>query len=191
MPTPVAHGLLGVILYTLRRSPGDRARLLSDLALAGFAAVAADLDFLPGLLVGDPSRFHHGVSHSVGAALFFGLAMALLAPGFLGRTYAWRAAAFAVLYGSHLLLDLFAVDTTPPYGEPLLWPFSSRFFLSPWTPFLDVKHGQSWEAFLNWANARAVAVEVVIFLPLWIGLLRVRGGLERGPRVKPREVVAP
>jgi len=179
MPTPVAHGFAGAILYTLPPWSQDPAREWSGLALAGFAAVAADLDFLPGLLLGDPSRFHHGVSHSLGATLLFGLTMALIAPSTLAGGYPRRALLWASLYGSHLVMDFFAVDTSPPYGEPLFWPLSSQFLISPWTPFPDVKHGRGWEAFLNWANARAVAVEAGVFVPLWLGVLWMRGSWRR------------
>ncbi len=179
MPTPVAHGLAGLILYTLPRSSPNLCREWPTFSLAAFAAAAADLDFLPGLLLGDPGRFHHGVSHSVGAALLFGVAMALIAPSTLAGAYTRRALLWASLYGSHLVLDFFAVDTTPPYGEPIFWPFSGQYFISPWTPFLDVKHGRSWEAFVNWENARAVLVEAGFFLPVWLGLLWARGALGR------------
>ena len=182
MPTPVAHGLAGLSLYTLTRSSHERACEWPGFVLAAFAATAADLDFLPGLLLGDPGRFHHGVSHSLGAAVVFGLTMALLAPSALSAFYPRRALLFAIFYGSHLVLDFFAVDTSPPFGEPLFWPFSIQFFLSPWTPFLDVKHGQSWDAVLNWDNARAVALEVALFLPVWLGLLWARGHFGKEPR---------
>ena len=174
MPTPVAHGLAGAILYTLAR-PQAPGRERVGFALAAFSGLAADLDFLPGLLLGDPGRFHHGASHSVGAAVLFGLVVAALAPTGCFGSYSQRAWMFAGLYASHLLLDFFAVDTTPPYGEPLFWPFSREFYLSPWTPLLDVKHGRTWEAFVNWANARTVAVEAALFIPLWLGALWLRG----------------
>jgi len=124
------------------------------------------------------------VSHSLGAALVFGFLMASLAPGALSESYLRRALAFTGLYGSHLVLDLFAVDRSLPYGEPLFWPLSSQVLISPWTLFLDVKHGPSWEAFINWANVRAVALEAAFLLPPVLGLLWMRGSFG-GPQAAP------
>ena len=35
------------------------------------AGVAPDFDFLPGILIGDPNRFHHGPTHSILAGILF------------------------------------------------------------------------------------------------------------------------
>ena len=32
---------------------------------------APDLDFIPGLILGRPNLYHHGISHSLGAAVIF------------------------------------------------------------------------------------------------------------------------
>jgi len=45
---------------------------------------------------------------------------------------------FFSVYFSHLLIDFFAVDNSFPYGEQLLWPFTSEYYLSPVPIFMDV-----------------------------------------------------
>lgn len=161
MPTPVGHALTGALLFGALARPEDQRPL--PLAVACATAVAADLDFLPGLLVGDPSRFHQGPSHSLGAALAFGVLVGVLwrrsELGSLGR----RLALFTLFYASHPFLDLFAVDTSPPIGVPLLWPLSETYFHTPVTLFPDVHHGPSWAAFVNWHNLRAVILETLGF----------------------------
>ena len=70
MATPIGHGLLGVVVYLLGTQRGGPARWISLLSLTLFAAVAPDLDFLPGLFVGKPALFHQGISHSLIFAIF-------------------------------------------------------------------------------------------------------------------------
>lgn len=161
MPTPVGHALTGALLFGVLARPEERRP--PPLAVAGFAAVVADLDFLPGLLVGNPSRFHQGPAHSLGAALVFGvLAGWCVRYAGLGPPGRWIAL-FTLLYASHPLLDLFAVDTSPPIGVPLLWPFSGLYVHAPVILFPDVHHGPSWAAFVNWHNLRAVIPETLGF----------------------------
>jgi inner membrane protein len=160
-----------------------------------FCAVAAnapDLDFLPGLFIGDVNRFHQSASHSLVAALIFGAAAALVVlPS--RRSFARIGLAGVALYSSHLLLDLFCEDKRAPLGIPLLWPFSSQHFTAPWSVFEGVKHGVSGEdlsAFvshvLSWANVGAVALEMVILSPLllltWYVTRRPMGGHPKNSR---------
>lgn len=171
MPSPLAHALAGAAVYAVlapepRPRPDWRAW-----AAAAVAGAAADLDFVPGLLAGDPSRFHHGATHSVAATLLFVL---LIAPfssalGSIPR----RGAILGAAYGSHLLLDYLTVDTTPPRGIPLFWPLSDAAYISPVLLFTDLHHGRSWAAFLNWHNAGAVLVEALV---LGIPVLVLCGG---------------
>src|ERR1044071_7547790 len=63
MPSPVGHSLAGLIAYQIAPEIDGMARG-RVVALYLLAANAPDLDFLPGLIVGDPNRFHHGISHS-------------------------------------------------------------------------------------------------------------------------------
>ncbi|MBI1865350.1 MAG: metal-dependent hydrolase, partial [Nitrospirae bacterium] len=103
---------------------------------AGVAA-SADLDLFLDLWTGETGRFHHGISHSLGAAALVGF----LAAG-TARIMGWRPArAFGIgflLYASHVLLDTMTVDTKPPLGLQALWPLTDAFTLSPVPLFLDV-----------------------------------------------------
>jgi inner membrane protein len=88
---------------------------------------------------------------------------------------------------SHLALDCFTHDQAPPYGLQVFWPFSDRYVLSPFTPFLDVNKGADNGTFLlrlfSLHNVKTVFVEILILGPvaLWAGL-RNRGkfGVDRG-----------
>ena len=140
MPSPIAHAVTGYCLGNLGwagAAPGTLPQRRLTVGLAVFAAIAADLDFLPQILA-DVSA-HRGVSHSVGMALAGSLILALW---FLRRSrrqfYAVAGLALAA-YGSHLLLDLF---TTGGRGLPLLWPLSPTLIQVPLTLFPQVHHSE-------------------------------------------------
>jgi inner membrane protein len=109
-----------------------RARL----ALAGFFALAPDLDFLPGLLIGPVEAFHNHLSHSI----LFGLAVCGLAalalhawrPD-LRRLVLWQFTSAAYL--SHLAIDYL----TWGRGVMLGWPFTEARFSSPVLLFSGVR----------------------------------------------------
>jgi membrane-bound metal-dependent hydrolase YbcI (DUF457 family) len=173
MPSPVGHGLAGLVLGALFAPAGSRrgARAMAGLALG--ASLAPDLDFIPGLLLDDPGRYHHGASHGIGAAALAavtGWALARLAPRVgLAPPRAALVAGLAVLV--HVLLDALAVDTSVPYGVMLWWPLDTRYVISPWTPFLDIQREQThtaafFQTLANWHNVRAMLIEAIVFGPV-------------------------
>ena len=80
----------------------------------------------------------------------------------------------AAAYATHLVLDLHAVDRTPPQGIQLLWPFSRDWIISSWEifPRTERQHLLSLLAFRT--NAWAAFMEVAILTPILIGLWLVR-----------------
>lgn len=161
MPSPVAHALAGAALYAALAPGTGPRRDWRPWALAAFAGMAADLDFLPGLLVGQPSRYHHWATHSLAAAVVFALLVAPLAARAVGSTGRCAALLLAA-YGSHLVLDWLTVDSTVPRGIPILWPVSTAVFQAPVPLFTDIHHGASWEKFVNWHNAAAALREALL-----------------------------
>jgi hypothetical protein len=86
--------------------------------------MAPDLDFVPGILIGNMRAFHHGISHSLGFAGLLTAAAFLLLRRFEPAA-ASRGAVMAFLSCiSHVLLDLISVNDGSR-GVPLLWPVSS------------------------------------------------------------------
>ena len=135
MPSPIGHSLAACAVYQgmvgARLAPHSWLTLLSFCVAAG----APDVDFLPGFLLGEPNRFHQGVSHSLGMALLFGAGIAFLSWWMRGRI-AWRfVLVLFSLYCSHLLFDYLAVDTGSPLGIPVWWPLSRQHYLSPLAVF--------------------------------------------------------
>jgi inner membrane protein len=165
MATPLGHLLVGGTIGAAVQ-PGKDLRWC--VLLGALAGAAADLDFLPGLLVGRPGRFHHLGSHSLLFAALAAGAAALLARS---RRREWALMA-GLAYSSHLLLDYFTFDSSPPRGIPVLWPASSRFFASPVPLLPDVWHTRS--SIVSSHNFELALLELALFAPplLWTVLKR-------------------
>ena len=189
------HGAAGYLAYeAVRRNGPPRPALL---AAAVTLANAPDLDFLPGLLVGHPSIFHRGLTHTIAAAVAVG-AVTWIACRILRRhqrAALWAALWVAATYASHLVLDFFTTDAKPPHGAPLLWPLSDRYLISPVTPFGEVIIDPSGRAaFLRsliqpaalrvWVAEVALLVLVVVAVRI---VRLVRAALEAGPVEVPDE----
>src|SRR5918994_6604712 len=118
MATPIGHLLAGAAIGTLMSRGSNLRRAIF---VGGLAAIAADFDFIPGILIGNPGRFHHAHSHSITFAVLAGMVAALIARE---SRLQW-ALLVGVGYASHLLLDGLTFDDSVPHGIPLLWPFVS------------------------------------------------------------------
>lgn len=134
MPTPIGHMLAGAAVGILMSSEKSVRRGAFVGALAG---VAADFDFVPGIVIGAPGRFHHAATHSVTFALLAGLLAMLVAKN---SRFHW-AMLVSLAYASHLILDLVTFDDSAPHGIPVLWPLSTAYFQSPFTLFPSVPWG--------------------------------------------------
>ena len=146
MPLPLAHSLAAATVYKGLDADG-RLVVCKRLLLAVVIANLADLDLVPGILVGEPNRYHHvGFSHSVVfaalAAIVVGATAAAVGrswPTIVGRASAATGTALMVglLLASHVLLDTFNRDLRPPAGPPAFWPVSTSGVQTyPW--FVDV-----------------------------------------------------
>ncbi len=202
MPLPVAHSLMG---YALSEVTPVRLAKKKWLNVAIFAALAnlPDIDFLPGFLHGRPNSFHHSFVHSLGFALFVGLAGGLI--------YYWRQrrkpatfakqqeathgfwpyfVAIGVTVLSHCVLDMFTVDTAPPYGMPVLWPVDTRYYDVDvrWDVFASINKSDDsatfFQSLLQWHNFMVALQEFLIMTPL-VGLLKLIKRWRQSPSRKP------
>ena len=126
MPSPVAHALAGLTTAFLVDSVGRRPSLIWPV-LAGSVvlAVAPDLDLL--------TASHRTHSHSIGAVAIVGVLCWIVVRARSVRTIS--AVALTAAYASHLPLDWLSKDTRAPSGITALWPFTSRYYQSPWFVF--------------------------------------------------------
>lgn len=175
MPSPVAHSLIGLSLaaaWLLPRAPWrDLARRgwaqRTPALVVLFAANAPDLDYLPGIAMGDLNAFHHGISHTIPfVALMTACVLAMWR-----RARPVRAGLWLTVAGlSHLAADMVTQDLRAPYGIPVLWPFSSEHRIAPFYVFWHLRK-REWSDFVQPHNFFAVGVEVVLTLPLLIAVL--------------------
>lgn len=171
MATPIGHALAGYAVSGFDRETRGREQLYLSLACI-FAAIAPDLDVLPGLLVGRPVLFHGDVAHSLGLGLVVSLIIAGVFYG-RGHSFAKVFALCGISYASHLFLDMLGPDNRAPYGIPALWPLSTARFLSPVPVLMGMHHAGTTAAstldfikgVLDPYNLAAVAVEAVLIAP--------------------------
>ena len=131
------------------------------------AAVAPDLDFLWGR--------HNMETHSLGAALFAGVAV-----------WAWKrnarlAIAVALAWASHVLFDWLGSDTTPPLGVMALWPLSSEYYFSNAFFFEAISRRYWLDNFIT-HNVWAVTLEILILGPVLAIVMLVRSRVRRRSR---------
>ncbi len=189
MPTSIAHALGG--LAAAQANP--LARRWSRARVLVFCAVLANLpdaDFLPGVLVGDASRFHRQGTHTLLATLVVALACALwlrwrsgAQPGDAAR---FGTLAF-IVYGSHLALDMLVTRATVTAGVPLFWPVDpARYYTilhlpRPFAWLLDLdfdKHGAFFHELLSPHGALVFLGHGLLFAPLPIAAWLIRRGFE-------------
>jgi membrane-bound metal-dependent hydrolase YbcI (DUF457 family) len=162
MATPIGHLLAGAAIGTLM---SRRYNLPGAIFIGGLAAGAADFDFIPGILIGNPGRFHHAQSHSITFAVLAGVLAALIARK---SRFHW-ASLVGLGYASHLILDFLTFDDSVPQGIPILWPFLSDVFNSPVTLFLNTPWGSG--LVLNGHNFELLVREVGILGLFFVGAL--------------------
>ncbi len=188
MASPYGHALVGLGLFNLfypRRVVSRTTKgLLYGLVILG--ACSPDLDFLPGLFLWNPGRFHHGPFHSLGMAVALSMIAGFLIT-FLGRAHSFiKTTGFIfILIFSHLVLDFITEDHKPPFGFPLFWPLSETYYLSSRSILPFVERNFSNPAF--WGQIlRVFMVESLLFLPFFLLSRRLRGrGVEKPPQIKP------
>jgi len=185
MATPLGHGLIGLAMARAGQ-PASGPSLRAWALFGAVAANAPDFDFIPGLLVGDPNRFHQLGSHSLLAVVMFALAAGLFARRWPGQ---WLPVALwsGGFYASHLVLDMLTFDGRPPYGLPLFWPWSADHFIAPVTPLHGVRHGVPGDGLLtvfgnifSGYNLKVIGAELLLVGPFalffwWMGARRWRG----------------
>jgi membrane-bound metal-dependent hydrolase YbcI (DUF457 family) len=176
MALPIAHAAAGYLVHRATRGedppPGSGRRRSSwddwrRAALFMFLGSLPDLDFLVGFVFGRPGMFHRGVSHTVLAAVVFGVAVGMV-QHWRGRERFWSATvAFGGAYLSHLVVDFFTIDHRPPLGGQFLWPLSAEYFMAPVSVFGEILiDGRTRADFLRtvvaWPTIGVLARELVI-----------------------------
>ena len=182
MPSPVGHSLVGYLIYELTLGSAQRPQW-PIVVLYLVVANAPDLDFVPGLLVGEVGRYHHGITHSIGFAAVVGFAFSFGLYLYKGAVI-WRN--FLILfslYFSHVVLDYLSMDTSLPRGVPIYWPLGSEYHIAPFALFSDITRVSSSSAgfissLFSLHNLWSMCVEFLVFFPFALLLFTRRRRLE-------------
>ena len=167
MSSPVGHSLMGYCIYLLAARRGTEQNRPSP-GFCVLASNAADLDLLPGLLMGSPLIYHKdGISHSLVFALVFALACSgLLARCQHGRLQR-RFCLYGALYGSHIMLDYLGAGREIPFFWPIdSTPYTAAFGFLP--RFDMAYHAPSLEFLISLFSLRnlwVVGIEILALLP--------------------------
>lgn len=171
MPSPVGHTLVGLIIFKLfgkQKYKWGPASLFLIIFISNFP----DLDFLPGMIIGEPNRFHHGISHSLGFVSIFTCLIYFVVRFWNIIDAKMISTWFFILASIHVFMDYFGADTTLPYGEPLFWPVSDTYLISPVSIFLDIRRSndviQFFPSLFSWHNTLAVIIEICFVLIIWL-----------------------
>jgi membrane-bound metal-dependent hydrolase YbcI (DUF457 family) len=167
MCTPFAHALAGYSVLVLGE-PRLSATLRSNLHALGAGFVfgsMADADFLVAYYTKVPELQHHFFTHSIFFTLVIGVATYLFLRIFLQEKVLRSALILTAAYGSHLILDYFTHDGSPPIGIPLFWPFTDLHFVAAVDIFLSIHRG-SMQALFGAHNFTALFREALILGPV-------------------------
>ncbi len=172
MATPIGHALAGYAVYRVRGRRNDHTG--GWFLLCILLAMAPDLDFLPGLLVGLPVLYHQGISHSLAFALAVSCIVTMLCRSWLQGHFLGNWMTLFAAYTSHLLIDLLGPDRRPPFGIPLFWPVLDEHYLSSFQLLLGASHAKStltgtsgWLAgILQFRNVVAILTEIAVIAPV-------------------------
>jgi len=170
MPSPIAHGLVGLTVHILASKDREELRDPWRIGVTVGAALVPDVDLLFRFV--DGANHHNNETHSLGFALLAAVAAALAF-----RVSGWRrplvlALAVGLAWSSHVLLDVLNLDTHPPIGLMALWPFSDAYYKSPFLLFLDIGRTLDWTAVKH--NTVSAAWECVVLVPALLAAWRYR-----------------
>lgn len=191
MPSPLLHSAAGAGILLLNGTFPLRTRVRA-IVLVMLAALLPDFDFLLGIALRDPNRFHSGQSHSLGFAVAVGVIFGSLA-GERRLRIGLLCFASTLL---HTVLDSLTLDGRAPLGVPLLWPLSGLRIGYPLLP--GVRHGldgaslrEVLREIFSLANLRTLAVELVL-ASSWIAtILAVRTRRSSGVAARGRAARRP
>ncbi len=177
MSSPVGHSLAGVSIYFLTRAYLLRAPFIKGgwgiwgglrrgwktVLFCIIIACLPDIDFFPGIFIGNINYYHHRGTHSIVFAIIVSLAVWALSRKKNGLKLGFLV---LMLLLSHLAIDCISIDHLAPFGIPILWPISGKYFHFKYGFLPEVLRGASLITVFNRHNLYTVTVELIIFLPL-------------------------
>ncbi|HZX13974.1 MAG TPA: metal-dependent hydrolase [Thermodesulfobacteriota bacterium] len=162
MPTSIGHALVGLNLWVYQGRKNKR-----DLVFFMFVSCLPDLDFVPGLLIGNPFIFHHLLTHGLPFAFIIALIWSFL---FRNRGYIYSFLIAFGLISSHIFLDTMNTDATgvPGKGIMIFYPFSDLKFAFPLGVFTNIGLKNMWNIITLKAFNEYLREGIIFSIPLVI-----------------------
>jgi inner membrane protein len=183
VPSPVFHSFAGLALARLLPGPVSARHRLWLLGALVVAGNAPDLDFVPGILIGDPRYYHRGVSHTLIAVAGFTLAAVLLARWVKQRSPVQLGLVLGLAFLGHLLTDIFASWVDARSGVAIAWPLSDVRLISPVPLFIGISLAPGASNFftgvMHWRNFEAMAWELLLAGAIWGAVRLIRPTRDR------------
>jgi membrane-bound metal-dependent hydrolase YbcI (DUF457 family) len=174
MPSPIGHMLSGLAIVAVHRK--RVLRLDRETLFILVCVVLPDIDFIFGFIEGNPNAYHHQFTHSFFFAVVVGTLLGIISMRSC-RHFSRPALLFTAAIALHIVLDLFAVDKSAPYGAQIFWPFSDEYFIAPVQIFSDVVRSSDSATFIpslfNWHNLKTIIIETLIILLLILFINRL------------------
>ena len=138
MALPTGHSALGICLYfVFNRKEVNYIKKWKEIGFFIFSASVPDMDYISYFVLRTKESYlyHHGITHTLGFAILYGVIVAALYKRFFREKFIKSFIIFFTLVYSHVLLDFFSTDDVPPIGIMLFYPFSSTYLISPFAIF--------------------------------------------------------
>jgi membrane-bound metal-dependent hydrolase YbcI (DUF457 family) len=174
--TPIGHALAGLALYSFSNVSSKKRWVIFCIVL--FFAVFPDIDFLFGFIVGDADKYHHQFTHSFLFVAIIGVVAALVIDNINIMNFKRSALLFISVGISHVFLDMLCIDTSAPFGVPIFWPFSEKYYISPILIFSDVDRvfnpGIFFQSLISWHNLKTILIEIIILGSIVVSILFIK-----------------
>ena len=143
MPLPITHSAAGLATYFIFREKPSKRSHNRDLFLLGLLCLVCanlpDVDFVPGILIGEPAKFHPSLSHSILISIVMALIIFFLVnKKFEGISKKSIFGCCVISLLSHPILDYFTPISKKFSGYLLLWPFTVKPYISSFPLFRNV-----------------------------------------------------
>lgn len=135
MPSPIGHSLISFAIYPFLKK---KINIVKDWRLLVFILVIGnlpDLDFIPGILVGNLNKYHQGLTHTLGFALIVSIIVWLGCIFLKIKKPLYYTGLTILLLFIHYITDCLNMDSRPPIGVNLFWPFLDKHIQMPFPIF--------------------------------------------------------